>query len=291
MDYYKILNVSTKADDKTIKKAYRLLAKKYHPDTYQGDKSYAEGKMQEINEAYDTLSNADLRKEYDKSIGLYKEAKTTSSSTYNSRQTTNSNTNSYNNVRYRPNNANTYYDSYGYAETNYSTYTGDRYTRNRYKERTELERKEIAIKITILLVVACIILIALISMMINSVSEIFSPMSRGSNKNIRENGYYEDNTNKPNYTIKSSPKPNYTEKVSPNATSNNINAGSTNNIIEDAESLNQSRAEAEATLKAINAIKGWIAELEKIEIDEEEVEGNLNELLGEIKKYTEENPN
>jgi len=57
LNFYEILNVKTDANDKEIKKAYRVLAKKYHPDTYEGNKELAETKMQQINVAYDTLSN------------------------------------------------------------------------------------------------------------------------------------------------------------------------------------------------------------------------------------------
>lgn len=64
-DYYKILGVNTNAPDEVIKAAYRALAKKYHPDIYQGDKFFAEQKMKEINEAYDILSDNLKRKEYD----------------------------------------------------------------------------------------------------------------------------------------------------------------------------------------------------------------------------------
>lgn len=64
-DYYKILGVNTNSPDEVIKAAYRALAKKYHPDIYQGDKFFAEQKMKEINEAYDILSDNLKRKEYD----------------------------------------------------------------------------------------------------------------------------------------------------------------------------------------------------------------------------------
>ena len=70
LNFYEVLNVKLNANEKEIKKAYRILVKKYHPDTYQGDKKVAEEKMQQINNAYDTLSNADLRKAYNEKNGI-----------------------------------------------------------------------------------------------------------------------------------------------------------------------------------------------------------------------------
>ncbi|MBC9913442.1 DnaJ C-terminal domain-containing protein [Chitinophaga varians] len=63
-DYYKILGVEKAATAEQIKKAYRKLAVKYHPDKNQGDKA-AEDKFKEINEAYEVLSDAEKRKKYD----------------------------------------------------------------------------------------------------------------------------------------------------------------------------------------------------------------------------------
>lgn len=65
MDYYKILQVSPKATDSQIKSSYKSLVKKYHPDLYKGDKSFAEQKIKEINAAYDVLSNPEAKAEYD----------------------------------------------------------------------------------------------------------------------------------------------------------------------------------------------------------------------------------
>jgi len=63
-DYYKVLGVSRSASQDEIKKAFRKLAVKYHPDKNQGDKA-AEEKFKEISEAYEVLGNADSRKKYD----------------------------------------------------------------------------------------------------------------------------------------------------------------------------------------------------------------------------------
>jgi len=65
IDYYKILGINKKASANDIKKAYRKMARKYHPDLNPGDKE-AEKKFKEINEANEVLSNPENRKKYDK---------------------------------------------------------------------------------------------------------------------------------------------------------------------------------------------------------------------------------
>lgn len=65
IDYYKILGINKKASANNIKKAYRKMARKYHPDLNPGDKE-AEKKFKEINEANEVLSNPENRKKYDK---------------------------------------------------------------------------------------------------------------------------------------------------------------------------------------------------------------------------------
>ncbi len=70
-NYYQILEVNENASYEVIEKAYRVLAKKYHPDIWPKDKMYfAESKFKEITEAYNILSNNDLRTEYDIKMGF-----------------------------------------------------------------------------------------------------------------------------------------------------------------------------------------------------------------------------
>jgi len=68
-DYYKVLDVSRDADYKTIKKAYRVMSRKYHPDKYDKEGGLSaeevERKMASINEAYEVLSNPELKARYD----------------------------------------------------------------------------------------------------------------------------------------------------------------------------------------------------------------------------------
>ena len=64
-DYYEILGVSKDATEKDIKKAYRKLAFKWHPDKNPDNKKEAEEKFKEVNEAYSVLSDPDKRRQYD----------------------------------------------------------------------------------------------------------------------------------------------------------------------------------------------------------------------------------
>lgn len=71
-NYYEILQVDKNASQEIIEKAYKILAKKYHPDLKDDvEKKYAEEALKAINEAYETLSNPQKRLEYDKSIKYF----------------------------------------------------------------------------------------------------------------------------------------------------------------------------------------------------------------------------
>ena len=83
-DYYKILEISINATKDDIKKAFRSLAKKYHPDRNVNDEN-ALIKFQEVNEAYEVLSNEDSRKEYDKKISDFKQRNSTGTNSKNNK--------------------------------------------------------------------------------------------------------------------------------------------------------------------------------------------------------------
>ena len=68
-DYFKVLGVERSADADSIKRAFRKLARQYHPDVNPGDKS-AEAKFKEVSEAYEVLSDPDKRRRYEQ-FGQY----------------------------------------------------------------------------------------------------------------------------------------------------------------------------------------------------------------------------
>jgi curved DNA-binding protein len=71
-DYYKILGVEPAASDEAIKKAYRKLAKEFHPDTASGNKEKAEDRFKEVSEAYEVLGDKEKRAKYDEMLSQIK---------------------------------------------------------------------------------------------------------------------------------------------------------------------------------------------------------------------------
>ncbi len=68
MDYYRVLGVNKDAGAQDIKKAFRQLALRYHPDRNPGDVKEAEEKFKEINEAYEVLGDEQKKRQYDRSL-------------------------------------------------------------------------------------------------------------------------------------------------------------------------------------------------------------------------------
>ena len=64
-DYYETLDVSKNATEQQIKKAYRKLAMKYHPDRNPGNEKWANDKFKEVNEAFGVLGDLEKRRQYD----------------------------------------------------------------------------------------------------------------------------------------------------------------------------------------------------------------------------------
>ena len=156
-NYYEELEVSKNASDEVINRAYKVLAKKYHPDTTTVDKQLAEERFKKISEAYETLSNKQKREAYDKTLTpdvdinkynkmlqdnrklskellkLKAELDNINSSrvNYNStNQRTNTNYSNYSNP----------YQNINYNQNNYNT--NPQYQRNSYSFFDELKRSE-----------------------------------------------------------------------------------------------------------------------------------------------------
>lgn len=209
MNFYEILNLKTNATEKEIKKAYRILAKKYHPDTYIGDKEFAQDKMQEINMAYDTLSNSLSRAEYDKKIGIVFEEKVkpTYEQVYkNPYKNTRYDGVDYN-IRYKANRSNVKYDASGYAEANYyrshhhsDSYYGDREINNMsIKSLFQGKRLKYTLAIGTFSLMAVIILLNMawnsISGVINSINNVRNQINAtNTDVNKKSSSSYEINT-------------------------------------------------------------------------------------------------
>lgn len=158
MNYFEVLGVSRNATDKQIKNAYRKLVKKYHPDTYKGDKTFAEKKIKEINVAYDILENKEKR---DALLAKYQQQNTTSnnstvnySSSYNKTST---------NKNYQKSSSwSKYTNNY---QNNRSKHSHTSSTTNSYyhTDKQHLSKTKLKAIVMIIIVTAILILLAFIS--------------------------------------------------------------------------------------------------------------------------------
>lgn len=167
MNYYDILGISNTATNSEIKKAYKTLVKKYHPDVFEGDKSVADSKIKQLNEAYEVLSNVDERAKYDESLLAVSNESTTSSNNYSNSQTTDYDVNKKYDDLYK-------YDYYKKYTTNYYGVSRDdlhkekskTFYQNRKVQDSDFfmgSRTKFVFLISILLVIFLVILLILIS--------------------------------------------------------------------------------------------------------------------------------
>ncbi len=183
MTYYEILGISSNASQEDIKSAYKKLIKKYHPDLYQGDKTFAEKKTKEINEAYDTLSDANKRSNYDLKITpSYTE-------TNNYSYTPPKYSSDYNPYSYNNYYKNRYYSKYNnqQSSTNYSSKT----------DTKDVRYKEFSKKLEVNMIVILSIFIAYLIIFIATLMQYKSFQVKKSNKNSNPpviNNYEDDNS-------------------------------------------------------------------------------------------------
>ena len=138
MNYYKILEVDRNASSEVIEKAYKTLAKKYHPDLQESNmKQKAEERLKLINEAYEILSNPDSRAKYDKTLKQdeiseedFNRLSEENRNLYNALNNLRHNTNNYYNI---PHNTNTS----SYEDTKRQT----DYKQKQYEEQLEYEKQ------------------------------------------------------------------------------------------------------------------------------------------------------
>ena len=174
MNYYQVLGIPESASDKEIKKAYKKLVKKYHPDIFHGDKEFAENKIKEINEAYDTLSVPDLKAEYDDALHGVSDASSEVSS-YSSQSQSD-----YANNRVRDND---FYNSDSYRHYSYNYYGRPR-TSSEFEEYKKSQaqktsitdefffgnRNKLVLTVGLIAIILIILLIGLLSTLKNLTS-------------------------------------------------------------------------------------------------------------------------
>lgn len=160
MTHYEILGIDKNASLDEIKKAYKELIRKYHPDVYHGDKTYAEKKATELNIAYEILSDPEKKAEYDKEINPSTYSYTPPTYNYDytppKYDTPPSNYNDY---------RKTYSNDYNY-NYRYANYHRNKAPNSNYTENSSLEDKIINIFDTNKIVVILLILIIYIALLV-----------------------------------------------------------------------------------------------------------------------------
>jgi len=173
MTYYDILGVSKDASNSEIKKAYKKLVKKYHPDVFQGDKNTADEKIKELNEAYETLSNLELKKSYDEILSAPTDTNIDFSDNYTvSKETTISPEEKYENL-YK-------YDYYKKYTTNYYGVSRDDLKDDSVKI-SDFSRLKIILFLGILATILIIVIICLLSYVRNLLNDPFSDIDNTTN--------------------------------------------------------------------------------------------------------------
>lgn len=168
MTHYEKLGLNKNATEKEIKDAYKKLVKKYHPDVYQGDKTYAEKMIKEINEAYGVLSDPIKKAEYDAEINP--PTYTYTPPTYNYDYTPpkyDRPPSNYNDYR------KTYERDYNY-NYRYTNYHRNKTPNSSYSETSPLEDKIISAFDTNKLVIIFVILIMYITLLIFTFCQFYA---------------------------------------------------------------------------------------------------------------------
>lgn len=175
MNYYEILKVSKNATDQEIKNSYKKLVKKYHPDLYVGDKSFAEQKIKEINEAYDILSNPETKAEYDE----YLNPQPQPSVTYDK----------YNPSSIYQNDAKQYTDST--SQESETHWTFNQFISDKFNKLDR--KKQIQIFIIVIVSILALFLINLIEVQYYLKNTVSHPQKNSSDDNTVNNNFIDDN--------------------------------------------------------------------------------------------------
>ncbi len=220
MNYYDILKINKNATKKEIKTAYKNLVKKYHPDVYQGDKTFAEQKTKEINAAYDILSDDKLKAAYDLSLSggyefdensVYDEpASSSKSETYEDFYSSSTNNYSDNDVyeKYKKvyddfvnrNSSSTTYN-YTNSRENYSDYyrasayrNASHFSSEPQKENPIQKHINLASRKELLIIVIIIYLFLIFAILsdLSSLRNSNTPFSKELDTIIDEDNYYDD---------------------------------------------------------------------------------------------------